>query len=513
NEQRFVDWITDRMNSWNQDASKTLYASLGMKESLTQSLGVTNRWYGKLSPQAQKKVKALYARTDQIIHRKEFEWQKDLGGGFGDFAIIGRIAENLMTSAMVIKFAGVDKEPFRFPPDLFKKDRDPKEVLKTIDSSYILYKPIPAEWQKPVWDFLNNHYDELYKEKSYWRALGSFVENNTDYVPAFIEEMDKWKSKLPEKDWSYAADQDGATTFEQDTILNRLAEEFKVPEEYKLAVYHYILTRPDNEKNYHKIQDVKTLEERLMSDYLVESAKDRFGCLPTFCDLGRNLFIKKAGEWGSEKTIDFMKRVFPKEMHDKLSLSFRFVKLLIGLDREEIDKFLAELRDPKRRDVEAINNDPLWYGMWNGLLDFPSAVGVVDGYITAGRRYGAHLNNLPRFLLGKGKKDLVEEFYFKNHPYAKLYSMPKDIQPTGKGLSFVSIDSFADPKKIAHVDKQQVHLLNGGATQWKEVDEQSTATHGVATSTLAVGARYGLAPEAKLYIAPVDFESENLPAI
>ena len=512
NEQRFVEWITDRMNSWNQAASKTSYARLEMKENLIQALVTTDRWYAKLSPQAHKKIRALYSRTYKIINRKEFEWEKDFSGGLGALAVIGRASERWTIGALVIKFGGGAEKTFRFSPDLFKKDRNPKETLKTIESSGILYDPIPVEWQKPVWNFFTNHYDQLYKERKYWRALEDFVTNNPDYISAFIEEKDRWTSKLPERRGGGYA-HDAADTYDLHCILKSLAEQSKIPEEHKLTVYHYILSTfdRDKKKNYQSIHDVKFLEERVMSDYLVEHTEERPECYSTSCNLGGSLFIKRAKEWGAEKTIGFMKRVIPEVIHDRLGLSFRIVKLLIDLDREEINKFLDELRDPKKRDVEAINSDPLWHEMWSWLLGFLSASSFMYRY-SSEKKYGASLNDLPLLLLRRGKKHLAEEFYFKNHPYAKLYNMARDIRPSGKGLSFVSIDSFADPKRVAHADKDQVYPLNGLTTQWKEVHEESMATHGVSTSTLAVGDRYGLAPDAELYVAPVDFGSESLPA-
>lgn len=517
NEGRFLRWIQDRMSSWNKRAEATLRGSLSEKLNLENSLGVTQRWEDRLSPNGWQKVHGLFAKTDELTNRRGFEWEKDINRLFEAGGIFGRVIGSQIISGLTAKFAGKKEESFQLSSDLFEAGRDPEEVLKALRSDDVVYKPLSKEWQRPVWDFLRNNLDPLSSQKVYWFAVGAFLENNPEYIPSFIEERERWVSRLP-KEYQFYGDLDVANSDEVVDIFADLFEKDKIPPEHKLTAYHYVLTdhKIDREKDYAAIKDVQRLEERLMADHLQEIPKEDPNFYTRGAELGNTLFLRRAREWGAQKTIDFMKGIFPEEMHAKLTLSFRVIRLFIDLDPKEIEAFLAELQDPTRRDLEAVRDDPLWKNLWGefvtgfslGLTLFASQD------IALARIYNAALATLPVFLLGHGKKREVEKFYYANHPYARLYNMPDDIRPTGE-ISFVSVDEFKDPRLAAHIDKRNVTPLNGKATQWKKVKNSSNgaeATHGEATSAFAVGERFGLAPHAGLYIAPVDFEREQLPS-
>lgn len=86
--------------------------------------------------------------------------------------------------------------------------------------------------------------------------------------------------------------------------------------------------------------------------------------------------------------------------------------------------------------------------------------------------------------------------YFESHPYSKLYSLPKDLRPTGAGFSYASIDHYPDPN-LGHPDKVEIKTNTPAGSSWLTPHKYS---HGMFVSTLAVGEQYGLASDSKLHI-------------
>ncbi|MBI4211493.1 MAG: S8/S53 family peptidase [Deltaproteobacteria bacterium] len=509
-ERRYVDWIAARMQRWNAQAEAQRDGSPALKRELADNLAIASVWEERLSKESEKTVRPLFQRADTLLNRKNFHWDRESGASYSAFAGIGRMLEDALLRGQVDHLAGGSSSAFQLTKALFEKS--PAEVLSILSEQHVFYAELPKAWQEKMWAFFNQHRAELSPKEAYWNALRNFLQHQPQYVDTFIEQHETWIALLPVEHDRYDYDADAATPYEVLNLYNSLVDDNLIPKQHKVRVYHYLVSvynvdasvKPD----YLKLADSQALEEKFVGEYLTQRASKKDECYHR-CDIGKVLFQRKTKAWGTTKTIAFVKRILPKELHPLLALSFASLRLFLDQDPKEVERFLGELQNPEKRDLDAVQHDPLWKEIWD-LWNHNYVDSFLPDHFNASDRYGFALGTLPAYFLKIGRGDIVQKFWKEHHPYAPLFQMPADIRPTGKGLGFVSIDDFVDPARLPHADKAWAKSLFLATSPWSG-SRSDAATHGVQTSALAVGERFGLAPKASLYAAPVDFKKERLP--
>ena len=176
------------------------------------------------------------------------------------------------------------------------------------------------------------------------------------------------------------------------------------------------------------------------------------------------------------------------------------------------EQLIPILEEIARLTPEAIEDDALFVGLWkiSGLGGEMLPERQDEKKVTMREKLIAAIAD--QFNTGGHGKSLsaLKDFYFRHHPYAPLYRLPKGLRPTGKGFSYVAIDSIPDPKKFPHPDKQRVRIITPNRPYWFDTDKhRAELVHGFAISSLAVGDSMGLAPDASLIICPVAAENET----
>ncbi|MBU0504775.1 hypothetical protein KJ708_02185, partial [bacterium] len=500
NEGRFVEWVTMRMDLWNDRGS---YCSLEDKGDLNMTMAVTYGWYDQLSQDSKSKVNELFRKTHEIINAKEFSFSKDMTGGYGAFALMGRVLSEQLLYSRVSRFADKEEEEFQLSADLFSEEADPKETFKALDEHNVFYGEIPKKWLDSIWHLMNNQAEEIMEMEDYWMHMRTFLRDHPQYIDAFFQRHDYWEAKMIHGE--------GETTYTKSSDLKicyeSLAGSGLVPEEYKLQVYRYILGYhgPKTFAAFLEIEDANLLEEKLISYCILDQVKEDPEIYNTALGFGRDLLGMRLKEWGADDLTAFLKRILPEDIQEQMSISWKIVRLMLDQDRDAVDFFLSQSQGIQDIVDQSIVEDPLWAFLWSELIPTGSGLMFLDWY-SSGDKYKVALGEVPDLLINTGNQDVLEAFYQANHPYKTLYDLPADLRPTGRGLSFVSIDEFGNPKHIKHLDKKHVRNINGDSDYWADVDKDDSATHGVSTSSLAVGKEYGLAPDAKLYLAPVDIE-------
>lgn len=490
--ERFVDWISRRQGGWN--------ATVGRKIVLENNIKVAVRWNEGLSVQQRETVEALFSRADELLRAREYRFD-----GEADF--LSGIQLQLSVSSLAGSKGEVQR-PEEVLTDAFFA-RDAREVIKAISGEYGFdSQTLPPALAGRVWRFFIDAYTALCTSTVYWNAMESFLRENTQFIGEFLDRREAWFAGVPREsdvesksvghDYVYAI-------FRSLLILNL------VPKEKRRESY-LALMRYDGEgfdiDTYEEVEDVDAMERGMVRDFLTLAAGDAGGHVPRLLgDVCGRLLVKFAKEWGSRRMIAFMRENLPQDLVSKLKVSFELIGFMVDQEPAVVASLLSRYQDSSNIPLHDVEQDPLWKTVWNEF-DGDVLSGIFEN-ASDEVRYGRAIGHVPDMLIGYGKRDILERFYFDHHPYAPLFRLPADLRPTGKGLSFVSIDSFYDPGVKRHSDKADVKVMGLEKLRWNDADAPS---HGVGTSSLAVGETMGLAPEAALYVAPVDDSiTQNFP--
>jgi len=480
---RFTSWIARRQSRWN--------AKVGSETELMNNIGIAKMWYGDLSGVQKKIVEKVFSQAHQALKAINY----DLGGQF-------KPMKKIFLEIKVLSLAGVDKAEKK-PEDVLTDElfsMDPETILKTIDEEGIGHKTLPEDLAKKVWEFYANNLFALGKKNDYWQTMESFLFSNKQYIKPFLDMAYTWSSGT-----------DGKTIYFLHDIFQRLLTDDLVPDNKKKHLYLELLLAAHPDMDLYglvRTEDLETLEAKLVLFFLNDklNTKDEHA-MGHFDNVCEHLIKTLTKKWGSKKFITFLKENLPGNIISRLDITFNLVALMGDQDPNITNTFLQEYQGSTRVRSETISNDPLWRIIW-GAFEGSILSGVFED-ASDSKQYGRIVKQIPNFLIDAGKTNLVKDFYFDIHPYSPIYRLPKNLRPTGKGLSFVSIDSFYNPQEKKHPDKANIKTLAFNKMHWEKADDMS---HGVGVTSMAVGDTMGLAPEANLYIVPVNASiKENFP--
>lgn len=336
--------------------------------------------------------------------------------------------------------------------DFFDKSskEDPKVILeKAVTAMEKKSSEISGDDAKKIYSFLTSQL-ELADNNLYPKAWKLFVLHRPEYALKLVEES-------PE------------------TLRKILREE-------------RITISPDKTEN--GTNSLKPLIMERYVDLLEGKGRRTPQDYPLFLVVAPQVFLSLAREWGVEKTIEWLDNELAS--HNKE-----------GMDRiEDILMFLVE--DPKINARQLLKSKkcyiPFFERLEEGLVNAAAAMNGISKSIS----FSNFRDYVQYHLVYNGMEDVLISLYKENHTYAPIFSLPKDIRPTGKGLSFVSIDLYPDIEKNKHPDKKNVKIIKIKSHEWAD------NTHGILTSSLAVGDKIGLAPEARLYVITKGTNTENL---
>ncbi len=480
---RFMQWITKRQSKWN--------SRFGNESTLMTNLGIAKLWHEDLPGPQKKIVERLFYQTHQLCKARNY----DLGGQYVPF-------KKMMLELHVLSMAGKEKEEKK-PEDVLTDELfslNPATILKTIDKENVTYEPLPKDLADRVWTFFVNNHSTLGSLDDYWNTMESFLFKNKQYIKPFLERVHTWNSSTT-----------NGTVYNLNSIYSRLLTQDLVPDNKKRILYFELLAAKDQMINHLElasIQDIDTLEKRLVLYFLKQKiqTEDRYA-LGHFEDVCEHLIVTLTKKWGSKRFIAFLKQNLPSKAIEQMEISFNLIGLMGDQDPNAVKLLLGQYQDSSTIKGDNVRNDPLWEIIWGafggGLLS-----GVFEG-ASQWKRYNRAVKKVPNMLIDAGKNDMVRRFYFNNHPYAPIYKLPASLRPTGKGLSFVSIDSFYNPHEEKHPDKTNVKTVPFDKMHWAKADGMS---HGVGVTSMAVGESLGLAPATSLYVVPVNASiKENFP--
>lgn len=473
--QFFLQWVTTRVGRLVQkiNAKASFFV-----EDVDLIVSLASGWGDRLSKTETEKMHAIFKPLYDLTQIPGFRW------GGASFRQVTPIEVRLASMAGVTR---VDSKT-RYTPAFFQ--RDPETVFKELRKDYSGWDQCPPAVAREVWNFCVTHYDAFHLRTDYWYFMGRFLEKRPEYISDFLSRQTLWFSKMPES----ASGSSAADVFLVYDLYSDLMQKNVIPEVNKKDVYLLLLSQklsPDALRQY-KAMDLISLEEGLAVDFFAR----KIGKMHDFALLdriGKALFTEYATREGGEQAIALLKRHLHPDVVAKMAISFRLVRLLADHSEEEAVAFLQELNGGRTTAVEVIRNDPLWKEVWGVLVEDPPM--EVE--------YQRALERIPGLLVEAGRVDVVLQFYQKNHPYAPLYNIPDELKPRGRAVSFVSVDSFYDPRQSPHPDSDQPGILSLPKPHWEKSENKS---HGVLTSSVAVGKRFGLttADQTTLYLAPID---------
>jgi|GEM_PF-4127132 len=493
--ERATSWMIDGAKRWLDDDGKSVDDFIAQVGSLFRA------WEERLSPDQLSAINAAFRPIYEIISADEFRWNM---GFMSRFFIMSGIAE----------CSGLEGRSRERRPDLSSEFlsrssgdvlNDLKDILLHADEAF---EPEVAD---RVWDFFVSSVGELHVERDYWSSMQYFLKKNTSYIAEFINEHDRLLASFEGEDTEYGA----ASPFYLQNIYVELLTAGVVPEGDRMAALLRVLEDSavhegyGHLREYAKAEGLEDLEAKFMRDYLmVEAADEQSQRYREFypramVEVGSHIFEAKAKEWGAEKTMEWMRSNLPEDMAEHLDLTYDILRLLLDKSPEVARKFLNQLKDPEAVRRAGLYKDPLWNEVGRTLSDsgmFLSSYNVFSmSDVTKGSIYRNLLLEIPEYLNEIGLGDLLKDFYLANNSYAELYSAPSHLRPTGRGLTYMTLDLFPDLSKEGHPDKDDVAVTMIEDSVWAKEDRDY---HGIGTSALAVGRTLGLAPDADLHVIP-----------
>ncbi len=495
NAKRLLAWVAPRIEAFNEAIRQRGAMD---KEDINTLNGITSialSWKGRLPPDGAQRIEACFRKTLDIIEARDFRWNLNFRGHtFVEFG----------SKASVAMLAGAP--PPKTPLEEKLTDaffaRDPEAVLADLDEQNItMQENLPEAIVTRVWNFLVNNHASLYRKTRYWNEMRYLLQNNPEFVSDFIARTPQWFSLISDD----SMNSDEASDFYIYSIYTRLLVAGSIPEASRREVLMLVLQKYDADiiETCDPTADVSAIERRIVTVFLQKTAESKH--ISSFLDdIAGTIIHRYAKEWEYPRLTAFIRNALP---HDQLEPSFTLLNFMAYRSKDAAQKLLNELADPSQRSRRGAEDDPLWRKIW---LIFGG--GILSGiFENACKRteYDRALERIPNLTIEYGMKETLDTFYRKHHPYAAIYALPKELRPTAAKQTFVSIDGFPDPEIARHPDKKNIRNLPGGTTYW---ENPKAPSHGFGVSSLAVGEKIGLAPEASLTIAPIDSRgTSNLP--
>ncbi len=484
----FTPWIKREVKEWLEQARERMF--LVYDDRIAAYALLATAWRLRLGKEEYQEVADLFTEVDQLVHQDDFRWPSMcISEKFSVEIVISQAAQERKVKAL---------------DEILKQDNDIK-ILAELDEQDYFLNHLKKREQEKIWDFFVESYPKLYELSAYWSNLGSFLTHNPEKIPDFFKREDLWLAYTPADNID---DSEQASPRALAYLYESLFSRNLVPERFKRQVYLLILKATKSDGESEVVPDATAeMEKLLVQRYLNKEETEYLA----FENISKNIIKQYGKKHTAEQIEEWLKSFLTPDQAKKCKVTFALLPLLIDHDENAARTFLAQYQDRSLVDYSALADDPLWNNIWHLFTDGFILWNVFAlGSESPQTLYDRALDSMPSLLLSYGMDEMVQDFYLSNHPYRALFSLPNELRPRGAGLSYYSIDFYPDPRREKHPFKKRARRVDVENVYWLNKNDWS---HGFGVSNLAVGREIGLAPKARLYMAPATkVEALELPS-
>ncbi|HBF12349.1 MAG TPA: hypothetical protein DDW49_03005 [Deltaproteobacteria bacterium] len=486
NEERFFTWLSEKMSSYPELMIKRKerpFLTEEEKSTISILASLANAWVD-VAPHQREKVSEFFKPLSAFVHRPDFDWSHTrLFSQIGFLLNLSQAAQENSASPSPV-----------FDENFFNQDPEKMVSLNGVDYS----KMNPAEAQK-MWDFFKTHVTALHRKPDFWNSMNRFLTAQNSLVPDFVGHHSLWIDSFKKDDNT----RDEASEFYVYNIYEHILKADKVPPEVKKETYLLLISHEKKPELTRKWQNFSLgdIEIEIICT-TIQSLNHENAFSSVLSNVGMDLFGKYAKRLGSQKMAELLQIKLPPEIYAKLSLSLRMLTLLTDPTDEEIMAALNEIAHWAPETIHAVQTDFFLPWVWTELGGTP-LYGFYES-VDLPVKFQRALKSLPEILIQRGHINGVRKYFLSQHPYAPLLTLPDELKPTGKELSFASVDSFYNLVEKGHPDKNKITIL--GKPAWSS----GTKSHGILTTSLAVGETYGMT-QAELAIVSIREEVADFP--